>query len=109
MIRVMATDVVNAYKATGLIPVRCVWHSQNPRGGCAIDTLAQALGEGEGEEWAKRLDDRYLQGFLDAWDADEPDLEEDTERNYSMGFWDAVACRRAVTEEFSSITMIETE
>ena len=72
------------------------------------EVLSDTLGGRIGEALDKLRE--YLEDSTSGEEAaNEPDLEEDTERNYSMGFWDAVACRRAVTEEFSSITMIETE
>lgn len=112
MKRVCSVDVVNAYKATGLIPVRKVWTSEDERGGCALDALARWTSDARGEDWADaKLDPIYLRGFLDAWDADEPHVvleqEEDPPRKYLIGYWDAILCRDAVQREFDSICAIE--
>lgn len=107
MIRVMPTDVVNAYKQTGLIPIRRAWQSLDDRGGCAIDALARCQGEDNGEEWSARLGHAYLKGFLDAWDAETPLIEGEVSGEFRQGFWDAVLCRAAVEKEYSSITTID--
>ena len=110
MKRVCALDVVNAYKATGLIPIRMAWTSNDARGGCAIDALANCYHGVSGEEWAaENLDSVYIKGFLDAWDAPEPSavLEEKNAKPYLIGYWDAILCREAVEREFSSITEVD--
>ena len=110
MIRVLPTDVVSAYKATGLIPIRKAWESKDGRGGCAIDALARHTTDLSGNAWASRLDDLYCKGFTNAWDADKPRLEDEDcpSQMYRQGYWDAVLCRAAVLKEFASITPIET-
>jgi hypothetical protein len=112
MKRVCAIDVVNAYKATGLIPIRKAWTTTDQRGGCAIDALARYTTEYCGEQWADdNLEPNYLRGFLDAWDADEPqtilEQEDNPPQNYVVGYWDAILCRDAVHREFDSISEVE--
>jgi len=109
MIRVMATDVVNAYKATGLIPIRRAWESMDGRGGCAIDALARHWTDLSGQSWAERLDEDYVHGFTAAWDCEETrtyELSDSDPRAFKIGFWDGVLCRNAVEQEFSSITAV---
>ena len=69
MLRINPSDVVKAYTATGLIPIRKAWESANGRGACAFSAMASYLGEDGGEAWASKLDDSYVRGFNDAWDA----------------------------------------
>ena len=111
MKRVSANDVVNAYKATGLIPIRKAWESPDARGGCAIDALARWATSLSGEAWAdQNLEPDYIRGFTDAWDADAPaEILEQQENNksYLIGYWDAILCRDAVENEFTSITEVE--
>jgi hypothetical protein len=107
MSRVLPDDVIKAYMSTGLIPIRCAWSYDNGRGGCAIDALARHRGV-ETNELLTRLPKRYQDGFLAAWDADDPQdsaliarikgEEEDVKR----GFCDGILCRRAVEKTFSS-------
>jgi len=105
MRRVSAVDVVAAYKATCLIPIRTAWQTSDNRGGCALDVLAWWFEGIGGEEWAAdNLDHIYTQSFLDAWDADETRSLTATEQpqEYLLGYWDAILCREAVEEEFAS-------
>jgi len=99
------SDVVNAYKKTGLIPVRKAWQTEDARGGCAIDAVARSLGATNGEAWAsEHLQENYIRGFVDAWDSDEPKILDETGncKDYLIGYWDAIICRDAVASEFSS-------
>lgn len=112
MKRVCALDVVAAYKATGLIPIRKAWVSEDDRGGCALDTLGFWLQQTRGEDWAdQNLDPTYIKGFIDAWDADEPLVvlpdQDNPSKLYLMGYWDSILCRDAVEEAFDSIHEVE--
>jgi hypothetical protein len=103
--RVNANDVVTAYKATGLIPIRKAWQSEDERGGCAIDALAHHIAGVTGEAWAvENLEPDYIKGFVDAWDEDHPKIidEKGSSKNFLIGFWDAILCREAVEKAFSS-------
>lgn len=105
MLRINPQDVISAYKETGLIPVRKVWTTSDSRGGCAIDAVAQWSANDSGEAWAsKNLDPNYTQGFVEAWDADEPQILSETEhcKEHLIGYWDAIICREAVETEFAS-------
>ena len=111
--RVSANDVVEAYKATKLIPIRKAWCSNDDRGGCALEAIAQWSTCLTGDDWATaHLTERYIKGFLDAWDADEPkdvlDMEAHSDKQYLLGYWDAILCREAVVAEFDSIAEVET-
>jgi len=111
MKRVCAYDVVNAYEATGLIPIRKAWSSKDERGGCAIDALARWSTSLSGAAWAdENLDPEYTRGFTDAWDADEPAeiLDQcDDNKSYLIGYWDAILCRDAVEKTFDSISEVQ--
>lgn len=107
MNRLLPDDVVNAYRRTGLIPIRLAWTTTDARGGCAIDTLAHARGCTV-ESIRGSLDKDYETGFLAAWDADNPhdpamveELKSKTEAT-KQGYCDAILCRRAVEKTFSS-------
>ena len=104
MLRINPSDVVAAYTATGLIPIRKAWESVDGRGGCPFSALAQQMGEDSGESWAGRLDEHYTRGFIDAWDADQPAILNETknDKRYLIGYWDAIICRDAVEQTFSS-------
>lgn len=105
MIRMNSSDVVNAYKKTGLIPIRKAWQTPDARGGCAIDAFARSRGEVNGEAWAfENLNEDYVRGFNDAWDADDPRIldERGDCKEFLIGFWDAIICREAVEREFAS-------
>jgi len=105
VIRMNPSDVISAYKETGLIPVRKAWQTDDARGGCAIDAVARAHGAHNGEAWAdEHLDPNYIRGFVDAWDADDPKImgETDNCKEYLIGFWDSIICRDAVEQEFTS-------
>lgn len=112
MKRISAIDVVNAYKATCLIPIRKAWQSADQRGGCAIDALAYHQYGTGGYSWAaENLQPEYALGFTDAWDVDDPTEtlgQSDTNKNYLIGYWDAVLCRDAVEEAFGSVSEVET-
>jgi len=105
MIRVNASDVVRAYMLTNRIPIRRAWQSESGRGSDAIDAYARARGAQSGEDWAdEHLDPNYLKGFLTAWDAEKPEILQETSngKNYLIGYWDAILCRDAVEQEFNS-------
>lgn len=112
MNRVNAQHVVDAYKITGLIPVRRAWSTTDARGGCAMDALARATTSLNGHEYAQTyFEELYISGFVDAWDAEDPmDLLDQDQRcnTYLTGFWDAVSARDMVTKEFESIEVAET-
>lgn len=111
MMRMNANDVVTAYKVTGLIPIRKAWQSDDSRGGCAIDAVARWIEETNcGEPWAtENLHPDYGKGFVEGWDADEPKIlnERDSCKEYLLGYWDAILCREAVEEEFSSVKAVQ--
>jgi hypothetical protein len=105
MKRMSSVDVVNAYKATGLIPIRKAWEADDSRGGCAIDAVARHLEGIHGEAWADaNLEHNYTRGFVDAWDADTPVILDETQecKEFLIGYWDAIICRDAVEREFAS-------
>lgn len=112
MNRVNAQHVVEAYKITGLIPIRQAWTTTDARGGCALDALARATTTMNGEEYAKEyFEELYIKGFVDAWDHAAPMtlLDQDQKCNtYLAGFWDAMVARDMVTKEFESIEVVET-
>jgi len=104
--RMNASDVVSAYKDTGIIPIRKAWNTGDGRGGCPFDALARTIGVESGEIWSSGcFDPEYVEGFNDAWDADEPKaLDQTTKRKkFLIGYWDAVLCREAVEKAFSSV------
>jgi len=112
VMRMNTNDVVTAYKVTGLIPIRKAWETTDERGVCAIDAIAAWLGaETNGEAWAAdNLNHNYTQGFIEAWDADEPKIldERENPKEFLIGYWDAILCREAVEEEFASIHVVST-
>lgn len=112
MNRMNPHDVVNAYKATGLIPIRRAWTTTDARGACAFDAYARSCTDMTGDQFSSYYYDAdYVKGFVEAWDAEDPmDLLDQEERCtvYLTGFWDAVACRDLVVQEFESITAVET-
>jgi len=103
MNRVTPREVVTAYTKTNNIPIRQAWTSQDPRGGCAFETMAQARGV-DCNSMIADMDQSYVKGFIDAWDADKPqemsllDLPEQSR----LGFQDGYTCRRAVEAFFTS-------
>ena len=108
MIRVLPDDVVNAYCETGLIPIRCAWNNEDIRGGCAIDTLAQVRGVTV-QELRDSFTPRYEDGFLLAWDSDEPQSEAvvalvrtEEDEVFKRGYCDGILCRSAVERTFSA-------
>lgn len=112
MNRIRPRDVVAAYEATGLIPIRKSWTSRDDRGGCAFDAVARHRTSFSGHEMATQFyEDNYVQGFLDAWDADDPrDLYEkigEKDAPYCTGFNDAMDCAEAVVRAFESIEVVE--
>lgn len=112
MLRMNSTDVVDAYKATGLIPVRKAWMTQDARGGCAFDAVARHLAHCPGEAWADaHFDSGYIRGFVEAWDADQPVILEETgnDKEFLIGYWDAILCREAVEKEFTSVDVYSSE
>jgi hypothetical protein len=107
MIRLLPEDVVNAYRKTGRIPIRLAWTSNDGRGACAIDVLAQA-GDCSTDDVRASLDSNYETGFLAAWDADNPhapelvaELKKKTDI-VKRGYCDGLLCRQAVEKTFSS-------
>lgn len=107
MNRLLPEDVVNAYRSTGLIPIRLAWTTTDSRGGCAIDTLAKARGCTV-EAIRGSLNTDYETGFLAAWDADDPhqadlvaELKQKNEAT-KQGYCDGILCRQAVQKCFSS-------
>jgi len=102
MIRVNPVDVLEAFKKTGLVPVRLAWQSQNPHGGCALETLSLSHGIAC-EDFISALDQEYLEGFVHAWDSDKPELDTSKMRGgYLKGYWDSIRTRDLVTSYFSS-------
>lgn len=108
MSRILPDDVVEAYKATGVIPIRMAWITTDARGGCAIDTLARHYGVCT-DDLRKTLDTQYEEGFLLAWDSDLPTSDEvvlkvEAEGNTHLrqGYCDGLLCRSAVESSFSS-------
>lgn len=108
MIRVLPDEVVMAYYETGLIPVRGVWATEDGRSACAIDVVAYHYGI-EIEAFREQLEDGYEEGFILAWDADDPSSEEvvamirDEENELAkQGFCDGFLCRSSVEKTFSS-------
>jgi len=75
MVRVLPDEVVVAYYETGLIPVRGVWATEDGRGASAIDVMAYYHGV-KIDVFREHLDDSYEEGFILAWDADDPCSEE---------------------------------
>ena len=109
MKRMNPTDVVAAYEATGLIPVRRAWETQDGRAGCAIDAVARHRQNANGEDWAAdNLHEMYTRGFVDAWDADQPQILDETgsTQEYLIGYWDAILCRDAVEQAFGSDSIV---
>ncbi len=108
MIRVLPDDVVKAYAATNLIPIRCAWTTTDSRGGCAIDALAIHHGVAT-EDLREQLTEGYEEGFLLAWDAQDPRcdaiinwVKANTSDVLKRGFCDGLLCRSAVEKTFSS-------
>jgi len=108
MTRVLPDDVVQAYYHTGLIPIRCAWNTTDNRGGCAIDALARHRGI-DTDDLRGSLPDRYEEGFLLAWDSDEPrhsgivgKIKAEADDSVKRGFCDGLLCRSAVEKTFSS-------
>jgi hypothetical protein len=106
--RILPDDIVEAYRATGVIPIRMSWITTDTRGGCAIDTLARHLSV-RTDELRRTLDTRYEEGFLYAWDADNPieqslldQIKTEDSKQLSLGYSDGIKCRTAVEEAFSS-------
>lgn len=108
MSRILPDDIVEAYRATGVIPIRMSWITTDTRGGCAIDTLARYFSV-QTDELRRTLDTRYEEGFLYAWDADDPadrsllaQIKAEDSEKLNLGYSDGIACRKAVEEAFSS-------
>ena len=108
MTRMLAADVIDAYNSTGLIPIRLAWCSRNNRGGCAIDALAQHRGITT-EDLRSQFPTRYEEGFLYAWDAEEPrrraytdKIKAEKDEMVTKGFCDGLRCRAAVEKTYSS-------
>ena len=108
MTRVLPDDVVQAYKATGMIPIRLAWFTKDERGGCAIDCLARHRGM-DTDVLRKELQGRYEEGFIYAWDSDDPrntalidKVKAEQDQNLKQGFCDGLLCRSAVEKTFSS-------
>jgi len=108
MVRVLPDDVIQAYIHTGLIPIRCAWHASNPRGGCAIEALATHRGV-DVQELRAALPGRYEEGFVLAWDSDNPRhsdiieaIRSDDDDSVKRGFCDGILCRSAVEKTFST-------
>ena len=115
MMRLLPGIIVAAYEATGRIPIRMAWTTKDERGGCAIDTLAEARGVTT-EDLRAELDDQYEVGFLTAWDADNPrsfeiqEMVEDESAALKLGYCDGVVCRREVERMWSSALIpVETD
>lgn len=117
MSRVLPDDVVNAYYHTNLIPIRCAWSTTDNRGGCAIDALARHRGVLT-DELRATFAPRYEEGFLMAWDADDPHhsaiiskIKAEDDDVVKQGFCDAMLCRSAVEKTFSAtgITPVSNE
>lgn len=112
MIRVLPDDVVKAYMHTGLIPIRCAWNSDDGRGGCAFVALARHRGI-DTDDLLAQLADRYEEGFILAWDADDPrhtgliaKIKADRSNGMKRGFCDGLLCRTAVENTFSTAAII---
>lgn len=106
MFRMSPSDVVNAYKTTGIIPVRKVWQTPHGRGGCAFDVIARSLNIENGEAWSsQKFAKEYVDGFNEAWDADDPEVLDKSagHKAYLIGYWDAILCREAVESAFASV------
>jgi len=117
MIRVLPDEVVMAYYETGLIPVRGVWTTEDGRGVSAINVVAYHHGI-QIDAFRDQLEDGYEEGFILAWDADEPCSEEivamvrdEDDELVKRGFCDGFLCRSAVEKTFSSsaITSVSNE
>lgn len=112
MNRVLPKDVVHAYRTTGLIPVRLVWTTKDERGGCAIDALA-ACRNVTTDEFRRTLEEGYEEGFLLAWDADDPQSRKittkvnlETRVFYKRGYADGLLCRDAVEKAFTATGIV---
>ncbi|MGD9725626.1 MAG: hypothetical protein AB7L09_03410 [Nitrospira sp.] len=107
MVRMLPEEIVKAYSATGLIPIRMAWTTTDRRGGCALDALAKSRGCSV-DTLRGLLDEHYEAGFLAAWDADDPNDPEIIEVLKSRativkrGYADGILCRRAVERAFDS-------
>lgn len=106
--RMLPAEVVDAYNSTCLIPIRLAWNTKNDRGGCAIAAVAQHRGVSL-DEVRSQFPIRYEEGFLYAWDDEEPRRKSCTDRikaeNDEMvikGFCDGLRCRAAVERTYSS-------
>ena len=113
MNRVLPDDVVQAYYQTGLIPIRCAWTSDDGRGSCAMDALATHRGITT-QELRESLPGRYEEGFLLAWDSEDPrhdDVVEQVKAEHDdavkRGFCDGILCRSAVEKTFSTAAFVE--
>ena len=108
MTRILPDDVVKAYSHTGLIPIRCAWNTTDERGCCAIDVVARWL-QIPTNELLESLDEGYEDGFLFAWDSDNPrhgqiidKIKSSKRDSVKRGFCDGLLCRSAVEKTFSS-------
>ncbi len=108
MVRVLPDEVVLAYYETGLIPVRRVWATDDGRGASAIDVMAYCHGI-DTAVFREHLDEGYEEGFILAWDADDPTSEkivamikDEDDLLVKRGFCDGFLCRIAVEKAFSS-------
>jgi hypothetical protein len=106
--RVLPDDVVQAYYQTGLIPIRLAWNTDDGRGGCAMDALAYHQGIPL-KELRESLPEGYEDGFVLAWDDDDPRRNEvvavvkaSEDELFKVGFCDGLLCRSAVENTFSS-------
>lgn len=101
MKRIQPADVVSAYQETLLIPIRNAWDCEDFRGGCALEAVAQVSGI-DTQELFNSLDPDYRNGFLNAWDADEPEFVAQGTKLEQQGYWDGMTCRSSVEATFSS-------
>jgi hypothetical protein len=104
----LPAEVVDAYNSTCLIPIRLAWNTRNDRGGCAIAAVAQHRGVSL-DEVRNEFPTRYEEGFLYAWDAEEPrrefyidKIKKEDDEMVTRGFCDGLLCRSAVESAYSS-------
>lgn len=103
MNRVLPEQVVEAYKVTGLIPIRCAWVNKDRRGACALSTVA-CHRRMHRARLLLQLGEEYEMGFTGAWDEDSPgDVpSERLKPRYRLGWFDGVSARKALNAEFGS-------